>query len=89
MVLQQMLQELEELYEMWELQKHLRLPPEDQQKLLRTVTGLQEEIEETVRLLLPELQRTQELQRLWELWELPNMLIKDLQELLLVPQEQP
>ena len=80
-VLQQMSQELEELHKMWELQKHLRLPPEDQQKLLRIVMELREEVEVTIEDTPPELQRMRELRRLWELWELPDELIKDLQEL--------
>ena len=86
-VLQQMAQELEELHEIWDLQEHLRLPPEDQQKLLRTVLELRDEVVETVEDTTPELQRTKEFWRIWELWELPEELIEDLPAMEFLPDE--
>ena len=86
-VLQQMAQELEELNEIWDLQEHLRLPPEDQQKLLRTVLELRDEVVETVEDTTPELQRTKEFWRIWELQELPEELIEDLPAMEFLPKE--
>ena len=85
--LQLMLGDLEELHKMWELQEHLRLPPWHQQRLLEMVTMLREDMV-TVRDIPPELQWTRGFRRLRELWELPDEIIKDLQELSQASQEQ-
>ena len=85
--LQFLLEELEELHETWELQEHLRLPPWHQQRLLRTGMELWDGIE-LARDTPPELQQTRGFRRLRELWELPDEIIKDLQELSQASQEQ-
>ena len=85
--LQLMLGDLEELHKMWELQEHLRLPPWHQQRLLRTVTELRDEMV-TVRDTPPELQQMRGFRRLQELWELPDEIKEDLQELSQASQEQ-
>ena len=78
---------LENLNQMRELQKFLRLPSA-QQELLGMVRRLQDELQELIMQPPPELQQTQELQRLRVLWGLPDVLIKDLQELLQAQEQQ-
>ena len=80
-----LLLELGELHGRQKLQEPPRLPPEDQQELLRIIRELQEELRKLSRQLAagswPGLQPTQEL-HLWELQGFPILLFKKLWELL-------
>ena len=78
-----LLQELEELHERQELQEPPRLPPEDQQELLRIIKELQEELREMLRpgTCWPGLDWTEEID-LWELRGFPTLLLKKLWKLL-------
>ena len=80
--------ELKEFHEMWELQEHLRLPPEDPQRLLKTVMELHDEIEVRIWDTPQELKLTREFRRIQELRETPDAIMKDLQELSQASQEQ-
>ena len=78
-----LLQDLEELHEGQELQEPPRLPPEDQQELLRIIKELQEELREILRpgTCWPGLDWTEEID-LWELRGFPTLLLKKLWKLL-------
>ena len=84
--LQIMLKELEDLHKTW-LQEHLRLIPWNQQRLLKNAMELRDQLKLT-RDTPPELPTTRGFRRLRELWELPDEIIKDLQELLQASKEQ-
>ena len=82
-----MVEKLKELNEIWNLQEHLILPPEDQQRLLRGVLELRDKIEITVGDTSPELVHMMEFGRIWELRKLPEELIGDLPAMEFLPEE--